>query len=288
MLQNLSPKSWFTEASEETGVAFSLHLKAHLHHEVTPYQTIDVYDTTTFGHLMTIDGLTMVSERDNFIYHEMMTHPALFAHPDPASVAIIGGGDCGTLREVLKHNDVKSAVQIEIDERVTRVAEQFFPDLCGSNDDPRCQLLFDDGIAWVNSQPDQSLDILIIDSTDPVGPAEGLFSRPFYQQASRVLKPNGILIQQSESPLLHDTLIQSMHFAMREAGFTDTATLTFPLCSYPSGWWSATLASCELLKRQPREDKIIGSRLSMRYYNEHVHRASFALPQFLQTLLNQV
>lgn len=288
MSENLPADSWFTEASEETGIAFSLHIKSHLHHEVTPFQTIDVYDTTTFGHLMTIDGLTMVSERDNFIYHEMMTHPALFAHPKPASVAIIGGGDCGTLREVLKHADVCRAVQIEIDERVTRVAEQFFPELCSSNDDPRCQLLFDDGIAWVKNQPDESLDILIIDSTDPIGPAEGLFSKPFYQQACRALKPNGILVQQSESPLLHDTLIQSMHTAMREAGFTDTATLTFPLCSYPSGWWSTTLASRATLKQRPREDKIVGEPLTMRYYNEHIHRASFALPQYLQTLLNQV
>src|SRR5439155_10962993 len=120
-----------------------------LHEEQSAYQRIEIYQTETFGKLMTLDGLVMVTDRDNFIYHEMMSHPALYSHPCPTRVLIIGGGDCGTLREVLKHPTVELAEQVELDERVTRVAERFFPDLCESNRDPRARLHFADGIAWV-------------------------------------------------------------------------------------------------------------------------------------------
>ncbi|MCF8005754.1 MAG: polyamine aminopropyltransferase, partial [Chromatiaceae bacterium] len=172
----LDENNWFTEVAEAAGSAFSLRIKQRLHREESPFQTIEVYETETFGNLMVIDGFTMLSTRENFLYHEMLSHPVLLTHPAPRRVAIIGGGDCGTLREVLRHQEIASAVQIDIDERVTRVAEQFFPELTESNADPRATLLFDDGIRWMREAPDQSLDIIIIDSTDPVGPAEGLFT----------------------------------------------------------------------------------------------------------------
>src|SRR5207244_3082763 len=130
-------KTWFTEPMEKTGTAFSLKLGEKLHEEQTAYQKIEIYRTATFGHLMTIDGCTMVSTRDNFLYHEMMSHPALNSHPNPKNVVIVGGGDCGTLREVLKHKSVTSATQVEIDERVTRLAEKYFPELCEANGDKR-------------------------------------------------------------------------------------------------------------------------------------------------------
>src|SRR5574338_1669805 len=117
----------------------------------------------------------MLTTRDNFLYHEMMTHPVLYTPAAPRNVAIIGGGDCGTLREVLRHPEVESVVQIDIDERVTRLAEKYFPELCESNADPRAKLLFDDGIQWMKDARRESIDLIIIDSTDPVGPAEGLF-----------------------------------------------------------------------------------------------------------------
>ncbi len=147
------------------------------------FQTIEIYDSTDWGKLMVIDGCTMVTTRDNFLYHEMMSHPALFTHPRAKRVVIIGGGDCGTLREVLKHDEVESAVQVEIDERVTRLAEQYFPELCESNKlDPRAQLLFIDGIQWMaDCEGRIALDVIIVDSTDPIGPAEGLFNEAFYQ-----------------------------------------------------------------------------------------------------------
>ena len=150
----LPDDQWFTEICEEGGSAFSLKLKSKLHQEKTPYQTIAIYDTETFGHLMIIDGCTMVSQRENFVYHEMMSHPALFTHDNPENVVIIGGGDCGTLREVLRHDKVKSATQIEIDERVTRLAEQYFPELCDANNDSRAHFYFGDGIRWMQQAED--------------------------------------------------------------------------------------------------------------------------------------
>ncbi len=128
-------ENWYSEAAR--GFGMSLEISEKLHEEQSPYQKIEIYQTKTFGRLMTLDGLTMVTDRDNFVYHEMMSHPVLFNHPNPKDVAIVGGGDCGTLREVLKHGSVKSAIQIELDECVTRVAEEFFPELCESNSDPR-------------------------------------------------------------------------------------------------------------------------------------------------------
>lgn len=133
----MNSNEWFTEKMLSTGTAFSLKINAKLHEEQSEFQKLEIYDTETFGKLMVIDGCTMVSTRDNFFYHEMISHPALFLHPNPKRVWIIGGGDCGTLREVLKHTNVKEAVQIDIDERVTRLAEIYFPELCESNGDAR-------------------------------------------------------------------------------------------------------------------------------------------------------
>lgn len=156
--------NWFTEFYEPGGSAFGLKIKAKLHDEQSAYQHIEIYDTETFGHLMVIDGCVMLTQRDNFLYHEMMAHPALFNHAAPRRVVVIGGGDCGTLREVLRHEGVQQALQVEIDERVTRLSERYFPELCEANGDPRAQLLFEDGIAWFANAPEASVDVVIVDS----------------------------------------------------------------------------------------------------------------------------
>jgi len=278
-------KHCFTEICEECGTAFSLKIKGKLHEEQTPYQRIEIFDTETFGHLMAIDGFTMVSERDNFIYHEMMTHPALFTHKAPEEILIIGGGDCGSLREVLKHPGVRHVVQIDIDERVTRLSEQYFPTLCESNNDPRAELKFIDGIQWVANTDSESVDVIIIDSTDPVGQAARLFSTDFYSDCHRILKPGGILIAQSESPLLHAELIKSMRTNMNDAGFTDLNTLHFPLCIYPTGWWSATMAGKGISFDTFREDDAKGKTFETDYYTEEVHKGAMALPPFVEKII---
>ncbi len=277
---------WFTEVFEESGTAFSLRLAHKLHEEQSEYQKIEIFETEHFGRLMVLDGCVMVTGRDNFIYHEMMAHPVLFSHPRPARVVIIGGGDCGTLREVLKHAEIESAWQVEIDERVTRLAEQYFPELCESNDDPRAHLHFGDGIEWMKRREPGALDIVIIDSTDPVGPAKGLFSEVFYRDCFNALAPNGLLVQQSESPLIHtERIIRPMIDALRSAGFADTAVHHFPQCSYPTGWWSATLACKDGPIRFARATAAEIKGFSTQYYNIAVHRASTATPEFFRQAL---
>lgn len=272
---------WFSEPVATDGSAFSLKIKRKLHEEQSAFQFLEIYETEGFGNLMVIDGCTMVSTRDNFLYHEMMSHPVLFTHPNPKKVWIIGGGDCGTLREVLKHPGIEQAVQIDIDERVTRLAEIYFPELCESNNDPRADLKFIDGIKWVKDAAPNSVDIIIIDSTDPVGPAEGLFCADFYKDCLNCLTENGIVIQQSESPLLHMPILKEMRNEMQAGGFKLMQTLLFPQCIYPSGWWSATMASKTELSGF-REQDARNKGFETVYYNSDIHQASLAMPEFFK------
>jgi spermidine synthase len=284
---NSIPQNWFTEQHGRSGSSFGLRVKERLHAEQSPFQSIEIYDTTDWGKLMVIDGCTMVSTRDNFLYHEMMSHPALFTHARAKRVVIIGGGDCGTLREVLKHEEVEHAVQVEIDERVTRLAEQYFPELCESNKDPRAELLFIDGIKYMAEQEPESIDLVIVDSTDPVGPAEGLFNADFYASCHRALRPSGILVQQSESPLVHLDLIKSMRTEMRVADFQAVKTLTFPQPLYPTGWWSCTMARKGADLSGFRERGASTKQFDTRYYNVDMHKAALALPEFMREALGE-
>jgi len=274
--------NWFTEVYAEAGSAFSLRITDKLAAVQSPYQKIEIYSTEAFGNLMVIDGCVMLTSRDNFLYHEMLTHPALFSHSKPRRVLIIGGGDCGTLQEVLKHDTVIEACQVDIDEQVTRLSEQYFPELCTANDDPRASLHFDDGIQWLKDAAAGSYDLIIVDSTDPIGPAEGLFSAPFFRDCHRALGAGGILVQQSESPLFHRRIIEDMHQAMQQAGFASSLTLNFPQCVYPSGWWSATMTCKDGALDNFRGDDCAGRNFATRYYNEHIHRAALAQPQFMR------
>ena len=275
-------KNWYTEEWAGQGSAVSLKIKSKVHDEQSTYQRIEIYETETFGTLMTLDGLVMVTDRDNFVYHEMMSHPALFTHPDPKRVLVIGGGDCGTLHEVLKHKTVTLAEQVELDERVTRVSEKFFPELCESNSDPRARLHFADGIKWVADAKPETYDVIIIDSTDPVGPAAGLFSEGFYKNCFWALRPHGIVVGQSESPLFHADLIRSVQKSFKAAGFRDVATLFFPQCTYPSGWWSATMAGKDMALANFRAQDAAAKTFVTRYYNRAIHAAALASPEFLR------
>ncbi len=275
---------WFTEICAVSGSAFSLKVTEKLHQEQTPFQWIEIYETEHFGTLMVIDGFIMLSDYDNFLYHEMMTHPVLFTHPDPEQVLIIGGGDCGALREVLKHREVKQTIQVDIDERVTRLSERFFPALCEANSDPRAELLFTDGIQWIRGAAPGSVDVIIVDSTDPVGPAEGLFSAAFYRDCFNALGDDGIIVHQSESPLIHQQLIRDMRNAMGSAGFSQQLTINFPQPVYPSGWWSATLAGKKETLTHFRKQASQSKSFPTRYYNHDIHLAAIAIPEFWKQL----
>ncbi|MDQ3057200.1 MAG: polyamine aminopropyltransferase [Pseudomonadota bacterium] len=280
----MTDTTWHYENFEPAGSAIGYRITRKLDEVQSPFQHIEIFETTDWGNLMLIDGAVMLTTRDNFLYHEMMSHPALFTHADPRQVVIIGGGDCGTLREVLKHPGVAKAVQCDIDEQVTRMAEKWFPELCDSNHDARAQLLFDDGIAYMQNCETGSLDIVIVDSTDPVGPAEGLFNKSFYDSCYRALKDDGILVQQSESPLVLLDLINEMRGEMRKAGFTTFKTLPFPQPCYPTGWWSATLAK----KSGDFKFRKVDSRakaFETKYYSADIHHAALTLPPFVAAAL---
>ena len=280
----MTETSWHYENFEPAGSAIGFRITGKLDEVQSPFQKIEIFQTTDWGNLMLIDGAVMLTTRDNFLYHEMRSHPALFTHADPKHVVIIGGGDCGTLREVLKHPGVERAVQCDIDEQVTRMAEKWFPELCDSNSDARAQLLFDDGIAYMANCAPASVDIVIVDSTDPVGPAEGLFNQSFYASCFRALKDDGILVQQSESPLVLLELIKAMRAEMRKAGFTTFKTLPFPQPCYPTGWWSATLAK----KSGDFKFRKVDARaktFETKYYSADIHHGALTLPPFVAAAL---
>ena len=231
---------------------------------------------------MVIDDFIMLTSRDNFLYHEMMSHPVLYTHPVPKRVVVIGGGDCGTLQQVLLHPEVEQVTQVEIDERVTHLSEKYFPELCTSNNDPRAELLFADGLKWMKEAEPGSVDVIIVDSTDPIGPAEGLFTAKFFSDCHRALGKEGLLVQQSESPLLHlESIIKPLKKAMRDGSFTHTHTLQFPQPCYPSGWWTATMAGKNKLddfREMDAQEKLFITK----YYNADIHRAALATPELLK------
>jgi spermidine synthase len=284
----MADSTWFYENFEHTGSGIGFRTVRKLDEVQSPFQKIEIFETTDFGNLMVIDGAMMVSTRENFFYHEMMSHAAIFTHAAPKNIVIIGGGDCGTLRECLKHAEVETVVQCDIDEQVTRMAEKYFPELCESNNDPRATVMFDDGIAYMAAAEPESIDIIIVDSTDPVGPAEGLFNRAFYETCFKALRPEGLLVQQSESPLALMNLIQDMIAAMADAGFRGFRTLPFPQPCYPTGWWSCTIAAKNGRDLTTfRNDAAAGKTFRTEYYNAGIHHGALLQPELLKRALKQ-
>ncbi|RMF22525.1 MAG: polyamine aminopropyltransferase, partial [Deltaproteobacteria bacterium] len=261
---------WFVE-QDNGSTRLSMRVARLLHEERSPYQKISVYDTPFFGLMLAIDDIIMLTERDEFVYHEMLVHVPLLSLDAPRSVLIIGGGDCGCLREALKHPSLERAVQCEIDERVTRVCAEHFPWVQQAIDDPRAELVFADGVSYVAEHPGE-FDAIIVDSTDPVGAGAALFRSPFYRSAAAALRPGGILTAQGESPHWDAGLVAAIHAELRAA----FAHVTGYLCmtpSYPSGCWNLAFASDRARRPGPADDDrarfIAGSCL---YYSPDVHR----------------
>lgn len=273
---------------ENTGL--TVGVKRLLFSEQTDYQLVEVYETDTWGNLMTIDGMVMLSEKDEFVYHEMLTHPAMFAHPNPEKVLIIGGGDGGTAREVMKHPSVKQVDLVEIDEAVVRAAKQYLPKV-GDWENDRLNVLFEDGIAFVKNAKAE-YDVVIIDGSDPVGPAEGLFEKDFFQFCFDALKEDGVLTAQTESPWVEEyhPAIRKVFDALNEV-FTQSNMYLGYIPLYPAGMWSFAFASKgiqiqsdEVLKRV--EDGLGNFGESLKYYNKSVHQGAFALPGFVQDIIS--
>jgi spermidine synthase len=269
---------WFHERQTED-LALGLHVKAVLRRETTRYQELLVLDTYEFGRVLVLDGAVQLTERDEFFYHEMMAHVPLFAHERPRRVLIIGGGDGGCLREVLRHPEVEEAVLCDIDERVSAAARDFFPSLAVAFDDPRARVVHEDGVRRIAAEP-EAFDVVIVDSTDPVGAAVGLYQASFFQAAFSALRADGIVVAQSESPL---NLVEPLLMVQRglRSAFANVSLYLGPVPTYPSGLWSYSIARKGEGDFRPRRR----STLATRYYTPELHEASFLLPPFVQELL---
>ncbi len=265
----------FTE-NHTQDIGVTIKVKKILYHRRSRFQDILVFESETAGRVLVLDGCVMTTDVDEFIYHEMLAHVPLFSHPFPKDVLVIGGGDGGTLREVFKHKRVESATLFEIDGDVIEVAKEFLPSLSSSFSDPRCRIELGDGFEMLKGK-NSSYDVIMVDSTDPVGPGEVLFTEEFYRRTERALKPEGILVAQCESPIYHADTIKKVLKTL-EGIFPVVKLYTAPIPMYPSGMWCFVAAS----KRYDPSVPVVYEDLGFRYYNREVHRASFALPSFMK------
>ena len=275
----------------EKDVEFSIKYTKHLHSEMTPFQQIEIYDSDTFGKFFTLDGYFMITEKDEFVYHEMISNVPFAVNPGIKRVLIIGGGDGGTAREVSKFNHVEVIDMVEIDERVVRLCEEYFPQTASVlSKDKRINLFFEDGVNYVHQKPENSYDLILVDSTDPIGPGEGLFTRTFYDDCYRILSDDGILINQHESPFFNKDKIQMQRAHKRiKDRFEIAKVYMFHQTIYASGLWLFGFAS---KKYDPindhKPDLWEAFNIKTRYYNSDLHKACFALPNYVKNSLENI
>jgi len=276
---------WFTENHTENA-RFSIKVEKRLYSGQSDFQRIDVFESADFGRFFTLDGYLMLTEKDEFIYHEMIVHVPMATAPGVKTVLVIGGGDGGTVRELTRYPSIEKIDMVEIDRLVVDVCREFFPLTACRLDDPRVTLFFEDGLAFV-AQKERAYDLIIVDSTDPIGPGEGLFTGAFYKSCHEALRPGGILVNQHESPYYEGDAraMKRAHRRIREV---------FPVCrvyqahipTYPSGHWLFGFAS---KAADPVTDLDAGAwnalGLKTKYYNTDLHRGAFALPNYVLTML---
>jgi spermidine synthase len=259
-----------------------------LYRKKTPFQTLEIFETPTFGRVLALDGICQTTEKDEFFYHEMMVHPALFAHGRPHKVLIIGGGDGGILEEVLKHKTVERAVMVEIDGSVVDVCRKYLPSICGKAfDDPRTDLVIADGVRYV-SETAEKFDAILVDSTDPIGAAEVLFGTGFYAACQRCLTPRGILVTQNGAPFLQRDEFTTTRKRLKKL-FRDTGFIFAPVPTYIGGLmalsWSSQDAKIRTVSLKTLDARFRRARIKTRHYTPEVHRAAFTVPRYLQRYL---
>lgn len=279
---------WFSELHTPY-VKFSIQIDKQLHSEQTEFQRIDIFESKEFGRMMVLDGYVMLTEKDEFIYHEMIVHVPMAVHPNPKRVLIIGGGDGGTARELLRYKNVESVDLVEIDERVVNISRKYLPQTACSFDDERLHCYFEDGLKFIR-HCNNEYDLIIVDSTDPFGPGEGLFTKEFYGNCYKALKEDGIMVNQHESPFYDEDA-----FAMQRAhqrivkSFLISRVYQAHIPTYPSGHWLFGFASKKyhpVLDFDAKRWNALG--LKTRYYNANLHNASFALPNYVEELMEDV
>ena len=250
----------------------------------SPFQKVEVVETEGHGKMLLNDGLVMISERDEFVYHEMIAHVPLFVHPDPTRVLVIGGGDGGTVREVLKHRSVQHCRLVEIDQMVVDVCSKFIPQTASCLSDPRVEVTFADGVEFVAQTTDR-FDIVIVDSTDPIGPAQPLFGPAFYGNVKKVLTDKGIVVSQGESAFYAGETQKSLLRVL--AGLFERVNLyNYTNVTYPGGLWSFSFASKGLRPVWHFDpERVQKSGIEFSYYSADIHRGAFAIPAFMRKYL---
>ncbi len=270
---------WVTEKIQKN-LKMSYKVKKTLFSEVSKFQKVDVVETEAFGKMLLNDGLVMTTERDEFIYHEMICHVPLLLHPKPKNVLIIGGGDGGTAREVLKYPDVK-VTMVEIDEAVVRACKEYIHVTSYELENKRLNLIIDDGVKFLKDT-NEVFDVILVDSTDPMGPSTPLFGVEFYKSVYSKLSADGIVISQAENPHYFEEVQKSVLLNLNEAGFSKVSLYNYSNLTYPGGLWSFSYGS----KSVSSDSNLHESRLSseqwkaLKYFTPEIARAAFALPAF--------
>lgn len=274
----------FTEKYPDVNASFSIEINRIIYSGNSPFQKIEIFESAAFGKILAIDDCIMLTEKDEFIYHEMIAHVPLYVHPQPTRVLIIGGGDGGTVREVLKHRDVQQVVLVDIDRMVSELCLEYFPALAAGLLSERVTCLYQDGVQYVRNSPEK-FDLIIIDSTDPVSVGEGLFTPEFYQNCHKLLNNDGILVNQAESPLFTRRWLTMISRKLGEV-FHRLHFYQANIPTYPSGYWLFGFAS---KKYDPLKDflpdKYRQQALKLNYYNEQLHQACFVLPNYVREII---
>ncbi len=281
---------WFTE-NHTKNVKFSVKVTKQLYSGKSDFQQIDVFDSPEFGRFLTLDGYMMLTEKDEFIYHEMITHVPMAVHPNVKNVLVIGGGDGGTVRELLRYPFIETIDLVEIDKTVVDVCREFLPQTasCLDNKDGRINFYYEDGLKFVR-RCNSKYDLIIVDSTDPFGPGEGLFTMEFYGNCFKALREDGIMVNQHESPFYDEDA-----YAMQRAHKRIVSSFNFcrvyqaHIPTYPSGHWLFGFAS---KKYHPLKDfdakRWIKYGIDTNYYTPHIHKGAFYVPAYVEKLLRDV
>ncbi|PAD22531.1 polyamine aminopropyltransferase [Terribacillus saccharophilus] len=271
---------WYTEKQTDS-FGITAKVKRSLHSEQTDFQKLDMLETEEWGNMLTLDGMVMTTERDEFVYHEMVAHVPLFTHPNPENVLIVGGGDGGVIREVLKHDKVKKATLVDIDGKVIEYSKKFLPSIAGKMDDPRADVRVGDGFMHI-AESENAYDVIMVDSTEPVGPAVNLFTKGFYAGIAKALKDDGLFVAQTDNPWFKADLISQVYKDVKEI-FPVTELYTANIPTYPSGLWTFTLGSKVHHPKEVKEEQL--QPIETKYYTPELHKAAFVLPKFVQDLL---
>ncbi len=270
---------WFRER-ETDNIKVEWKIKETIYSIKSQYQQVDIVDFFEFGRALVLDGIIQTTVFDEFIYHEMIAHVPMFTHPNPKRVMVVGGGDGGTVREVLKHPSVEQVDLIEIDKEVVDGCIKYLPELATGLKDHRVRINNVDGFKFVQEKQNY-YDVVIIDSSDPIGPAVGLFARPFYKSVYAALKEDGLFVAQTESPLFNRDLIQDVYSGIKEI-FPIQYLYMAGVPTYSIGPWTFTMGSKRYTKDNARQ---CCPNMTLKYFNNEVQKGAFMLPNYIKELL---